>query len=86
MPGIILWILRGITVWLAGYGLYLFVQKNIVSYMFLKVQFVFFDFEQNAASVFSEYLVMMVFWVFVAYYFAKGLGKISLLKTKGDTS
>lgn len=86
MPGIILWILRGITVWLAGYGLYLFVQKNIVSYMFLKVQFVFFDFEQNAASVFSEYLVMMVFWVFVAYYFAKGLGKIPLLKTKGNTS
>lgn len=51
--------------------------------MFLKVQFVFFDFEQNAASVFAEYLVIMVFWVFAAYYFAKGIGKISLLKTKG---
>lgn len=81
--GIILWILWGAMVWLAGCGLYLFIQKNIVSYMFLKVQFVFFDFEQNVASVFAEYLVMMGFWIFATYYFAKGIGKISLLKMKG---
>lgn len=84
-PGIILWILRGAAVLFAVCGLVLFIQKNIISYMFLKAQFVFFDFEQNAASVFAENLAMMGFWVFTACYAAKGAGKISLLRTKGKS-
>ncbi len=80
--GIMIWILRGIAVLFAGYGLYLFIQKNLLSYMFLKVQFAFFDFEQSAAAVLLEYLAIMGFWIFVAHYAAKGMGKISSLKTK----
>lgn len=81
--GIIIWILRTASLLFAGYGLYLFIQKNIISYMFLKVQFVFFDFEQSAASVVLEYLTMMGFWIFISYYAAKGIGKIEAwLKTK----
>ncbi|MDE7431836.1 MAG: DUF4405 domain-containing protein [Lachnospiraceae bacterium] len=79
---IIIWILRGVAILFAGYGLYLFIQKNIISYMFLKVQFVFFDFEQSTAAVFVEYLAMMGFWSFTACYAAKGIGKISSLKIK----
>lgn len=81
--GIIIWILRTASLLFAGYGLYLFIQKNIISYMFLKVQFVFFDFEQSAASVVLEYLTMMGFWIFISYYAVKGIGKIEAwLKTK----
>lgn len=81
--GIIIWILRTASLLFAGYGLYLFIQKNIISYMFLKVQFVFFDFEQSVASVVLEYLTMMGFWIFISYYAAKGIGKIEAwLKTK----
>lgn len=39
-----------------------FVHADIFSYMFLKNQFVFFDFEQSAVSVFAEYTAMMSFW------------------------
>ncbi len=73
---IIICILRTAALLFAGYGLYLFIQKNIISYMFLKVQFVFFDFEQSAVSVVMEYLTMMGFWIFTSCYAAKGIGKI----------
>lgn len=76
---IILWVA---IVLFAGYGLYLFIQKNIISYMFLKVQFVFFDFEQNTVSVFVEYLAIMGFWIFIACYAAKAIGRISLFKVQ----
>ncbi len=65
-PGIVEWVLRGAAALFAGYGLYLFFQKNILSYMFLKAQFVFFDFEQGAASVLMEYLAMMGTWIFIS--------------------
>lgn len=70
-----IWILRGIAAALAGYGACLFSEKNIASYMFLKAQFVFFDFEQSTPAVLTEYIVMMAFWVFAAYYISKGIGK-----------
>ena len=48
ISGIFIWGLRLAALLIAGYGLFCFIQKDIVSYMFLKNQFVFFDFEQNA--------------------------------------
>lgn len=80
-PRVVLWILRAAAALIAVYGLYLFGRKNIASYIFLRQQFVFFDFEQSAAAVFAEYVVMMGFWVFAAYYIAKGIGRISAAKT-----
>ena len=68
------WILRGMAMLVAMYGLYLFGRKNIISYMFLRVQFVFFDFEQGVAAVFAEHIAMMTFWIFAAYYVSKGIG------------
>ncbi|MCM1145136.1 MAG: DUF4405 domain-containing protein [Lachnoclostridium sp.] len=61
-PQSVVWIFRAMAVLIAIYGLYLFVKKNIISYMLLRVQFVFFDFEQGAAAVFMEYIAMMFFW------------------------
>lgn len=80
-PCIATWILRGMAALIAVYGLYLFGRKNIISYMFLRVQFVFFDFEQSVAAVFAEHIAMMAFWIFAAYYVSKGIGKISASKT-----
>lgn len=71
------WILRGIAVITAGYGLYCFVQKNIVSYMFLINQFVFFDYEQSAAVVLMQHIAMMGFWIFITYYAVKLLIKMT---------
>lgn len=71
IPKSVLWILRMIALAIAGYGAVCFYKANIISYLFLKNQFAFFDFEQSAVSVFSEYMAMMGLWVFVGYYFMK---------------
>lgn len=77
LPGICVWALRLAAVLIAGYGLFSFIRKEIVSYMFLKNEFVFFDFEQSILSVLAEYTAMMGFWVFAGYYITRGVGKIS---------
>lgn len=69
------WILRSLAVMIAGYGVFCFYQADILSYMFLKVEFAFYDYEKSVISVFTEYMAMMGLWVFIAYYAAKGLEK-----------
>jgi len=76
----LVWLMRLLALAIAGYGAFCFIKGNIFSYMFLKTEFVFFDFEKNAFAVFSEYIAMMGLWIFVGYYAAKGLGKLSAIK------
>ena len=40
-------VLKLVMVIISFYGIYCFIQNNIVSYMFLINEFVFFDFEKN---------------------------------------
>lgn len=77
MPAAAVWALRFLAALIAVYGLVCFVQKDIVSYMFLKNQFVFFDFEQSAVSVFAEYIAMMGFWILAGFYVSRGIRRIS---------
>ena len=76
------WVLRLVSLAIAVYGLFCFISADIPSYMFLKNQFVFFNFEQSAASAIAEYAAMMGFWIFIGHYFARGIGKRNFLKTK----
>ena len=76
-PATFVWLMRFIAIFIAGYGAYCFHKQNIVSYMFLKQEFVFFDFEQSAVFVFAEYTAMMGLWVFISFYAVKGLRKIT---------
>ena len=48
----VVYCLRGISLCIAGYGLYCFINADIMSYLFLRSQFVFFDYEQHVVSVF----------------------------------
>lgn len=82
LPNVSVWGLRLAAIVIAGYGLVCFIQKDIASYMFLKNQFVFFDFEQSALSVFIEYIAMMGFWIFASFYMVRGIGKISALSKR----
>lgn len=80
IPKAVLWVSRVMALVIAGYGAVCFLQAGIVSYLFLKNQFAFFDFDKAAFSAFSEYLAMMGLWIFVGYYFMKvvsGLNKRS---------
>lgn len=49
------------------YGIYCFIQNNMISYMLLINEFVFFDFEKNTFIVLLEYLSMMILWVNIGY-------------------
>lgn len=72
------WVFQVISAAISVYGAIIFVKSNIASYMFLKADFAFFDFEKSAILVFAEYIAMMILWAFVGYYLAKILRKISL--------
>lgn len=75
---------RMIAAVIALYGLYAFIKTRIWTYMLLLTQFVFFDYEQPAALFFADYLAMMGFFVFLAYYVAKLIQKHSTRKNSKD--
>lgn len=83
MPVGILWLLRFAAAIIAGYGAVCFYKADIVSYMLLKNQFVFFDFSKSVFVVFVEYIAMMGLWIFVSYYFVKGIKRILSVGKKG---
>lgn len=78
------WGLRVLAVLIAEYGVVCFYRADIISYMLLTNQFVFFDFEQSAFSVFTQYAAMMGLWMWFSYYLAKILKKISSAKLRKE--
>lgn len=69
------WMLRVITVFIAGYGVYAFLQRQIGSYMLLKNQFVFFDFDEPIIILLIDYLTIMGLFTCIGYYVSKVLRK-----------
>lgn len=72
-PAIHKWIWRIMAAMIAGYGIFAFMKRNIGSYMFLKNQFVFFDFEEPLILFLLDYVSIMGLFVFISHYFAAGL-------------
>ena len=79
---VISWIMRLLAALIAGYGALCFRQADIFSYLFLKVEFAFIDYEKNAALVLFQYMAIMGLWVFIAYYTSKGIAKFSAISQK----
>ena len=52
----------------AGYGAFAFVKREIGSYMMLKIQFVFFDFEEPLFWFLLDYAAVMGLFVFIGHY------------------
>lgn len=72
------WVLRILAFIMAGYGVVAFVNRDIGSYMTLRTQFVFFDYEEPLFLLLVDYLAIMGLFVFVGHYLAtalRGLGK-----------
>jgi len=51
----------------ALYGVVCFVQQNIADYLFLRTEFVFFDYEKSPLLVLGELAAMMALWVLFGY-------------------
>ena len=56
----------------AVYGAYAFVKRSIPSYLFLRTQFVFFDYEEPLVFFFLDYLAIMGLFVFIGHFLAAG--------------
>lgn len=78
----LVWTARAVALAAAVYGAICFIKADIFSYMLLKNEFAFFDFEKSAFAVFAEYIAMMSLWIFVGHYLAKILGKLGTTKQK----
>lgn len=65
--------LRLLAFGISAYGVYAFVKRNIGSYMLLKNEFVFFDFEEPLFFFFADYLAVMGLFVCLGHYVAKNL-------------
>lgn len=71
------WTLRAVAAAIAVYGAFALVQREIGSYMFLKNEFVFFNFEEPLILFFLDYLAVMGLFVFLGHYFAGFLKYLS---------
>ena len=57
----------GLTL-IAAFGLYAFITNRLYAYMFLKTQFVFFDFSKPLILTFAEYISMIVLFSWIGYW------------------
>lgn len=51
----------------AIYGLYAFINRKILDYMFLKSEFVFLDFSENVAFVVADYFAIVILFSLIGY-------------------
>ena len=71
------WLLRIAAAFVALYGAYAFLVRGFTEYMFLRTQFVFYDFGEPLPSFFMDYLAVMALFVCIGHYFAKGIAGFS---------
>jgi hypothetical protein len=57
----------------AAYGAYAFVKRDLITYMLLKSEFVFFDYGELKLLFYLDHITLMGLWVFIAYYGSKAL-------------
>lgn len=56
---------------IAVYGIYVFIRRNFLAYMFRRSEFVFLDYEEPRLKFFLDYLALMGLCIFIAHYSAK---------------
>ena len=78
------WTLRVIGTAIAGYGVYAFIKRELAQYLFLKTQFVFFDFEEPLIFFIADYLAIMGLFIFAGHYISLLLRRFG--KKKKDES
>ncbi len=74
------WILRILALGIAAYGIFAFVKRDIGSYMLLKIQFVFFDFEEPLIFFLMDYAAVMGLFVCIGHYIAELLKRYNQKK------
>ena len=70
------WTLRAVGTAIAGYGVYAFIKRELAQYLFLKTQFVFFDFEEPLIFFVLDYMAIMGLFVFIGHYISVILRRV----------
>ena len=81
------WIARAAALAISGYGVYAFIRHDIGSYMLLKNQFVFFDFEEPLILFLLDYIAIMGLFTSVGHYLSvltKRIGKCGNIADKNN--
>jgi hypothetical protein len=68
---------------IAAYGAYVFVKRDFLTYMLIKSEFVFLDYDESKLLFYLDYLALMGLGVFVAHYGVKVLRTFSNNKKRG---
>ena len=76
------WILRILAAAIAVYGIYTFAARDVAGYMFLRIQFVFFDFEEPLIFFLLDYMAVMGLFVFIGHYLAESLKRCGRKRKK----
>ena len=66
---------------IAAYGMTAMVNRNFVTYLFLRAEFVFLDFSESKMLFYLDYLAIMGTFIFPAHFAAKLLRKRKERKT-----
>ncbi len=61
---------------IAGYGVWIFISRDFLTYLFLKNEFVFLDYSEPKVLFYVDYLALMGLCIFIAHYSAKLIRKI----------
>ena len=62
---------------IALYGLFVFIKRDLLTYMFLQTEFVFLDYEEPKILFYLDYLAMMGLFIYIAHYGSKIVTGIS---------
>lgn len=61
------WVVRATGLSIAGYGVCAFIKRQIGNYMFLRIQFVFFDYNEELILFLLDYMAIMGLFVFIGH-------------------
>lgn len=65
------WIIRIVAVMVAAYGVYALYTRKFMDYIFQKVMFAFFDYEEPVIYFVLDYAAIMGLMIFISYYLQK---------------
>lgn len=73
--------MRSVLLFLIGtaislYGITVFIRRDFLTYLLLKSEFVFLDYEESVFQFYIDYLALMGLCIFIAHYLARLLRKV----------
>ena len=76
MKPVVFTALRVLVYLIAAYGVYAFVKRQLPAYMFMQIQFAFFDYEEPLVFFFADYITIMVLFLLAGHWLASLLKQV----------